>query len=49
MAKRIPHFESREEEAKFWDETRLDELAADQFEEVEVDRPERGSDEPEEN
>lgn len=37
--KRVPEFSSDEEEARFWDETSLDELEDGELEEVEVERP----------
>lgn len=40
MGKQIPEFETREEEASFWQSTDLDDLANDQVEETKV-RPRR--------
>ncbi|MGH2708261.1 MAG: BrnT family toxin [Actinomycetota bacterium] len=43
MEKHIPRFGSREEEAKFWAETGIEDLASGQVEEAEIERPERPS------
>jgi hypothetical protein len=41
MGEHIPKFGSREEEARFWQKTSLDQLSPDEYEEVEVERPEQ--------
>ncbi len=43
MGKHIPRFGSREEEAKFWAETGMEDLTSGQVEEAEIERPERPS------
>lgn len=41
MGEHIPKFNSREEEAEFWQRTGVDQLAPDQLEHIRVERPER--------
>jgi hypothetical protein len=41
MGEHIPKFDSKEEEARFWQKTGVDQLSPDQYEEVEVERPGR--------
>jgi hypothetical protein len=41
MGEHIPKFKTREEEARFWEETGLDGLSPDEYEEVQIRRPER--------
>jgi hypothetical protein len=41
MGEHIPKFKSREEEAAFWQKTGLDQLSPDEYEEVQVERPDR--------
>lgn len=41
MGEHVPAFESREEEASFWQRTTLDRLAPDELEPAELERPSR--------
>jgi hypothetical protein len=41
MGEHVPKFTTREEEARFWDETGLENVSPDEYEEVRVGRPER--------
>ena len=41
MNKQVPKLENVKEEAKFWEETGLEQLASDQYEEIKVRRPHR--------
>lgn len=41
MGKHVPKPKSREEEAAFWQKTGLEQLAPDQYEEVDVERPDQ--------
>lgn len=41
MGKHVPKFKTREQEAEFWQNTDLGQIAPDEFEEVEVERPRR--------
>lgn len=41
MGEHIPKFESREEEARFWQRTGLEQVSPDEWDEVKVERPER--------
>ncbi|HEV8683312.1 MAG TPA: hypothetical protein VGS09_11170 [Actinomycetota bacterium] len=41
MGEHIPKFDSKEEEARFWQRRGVDQLSPDQYEEVEVERPAR--------
>lgn len=41
MGEHIPNFKDRDEEARFWQKTGVDQLSPDEYEEVEVERPQR--------
>jgi hypothetical protein len=41
MGEHIRHFKNRQDEARSWDETGVDRLSPDEYEEVKVTRPER--------
>jgi hypothetical protein len=41
MGEQIPKFKSREEEARFWDDTDLERLSPDEYQEVTTSRPDR--------
>jgi CopG antitoxin of type II toxin-antitoxin system len=41
MGEHIPRFRSKEQEAEFWQKTGLEQIAPDQLEEVQVERPRR--------
>src|SRR5947207_7723679 len=41
MGEHVPKFESKEEEARFWEKTGLDQLSPDEYRPVEVERPAR--------
>lgn len=41
MGERIPTFETKEEEAAFWEKTGLEQLASSELEPVELERPRR--------
>ncbi len=41
MGEHVPQFESKEEEARFWEKTGLDQLSPDAYQAVEVERPAR--------
>lgn len=41
MGEHIPNFKTREEEARFWQKTSLEQLSPDQYQEAEIERPQR--------
>jgi len=41
MGEHIPTFEGKEEEARYWEKTGLDQLSPDEYEKVDIERPER--------